>query len=213
MCWKHKKLDLWEKAWKSFVYTMCQTKTCFGERKRLRNKLSHVIMFMVRAQSCCAPPWEWTKWCKTVFATCFLPQSCCAVPQVSGKELWALGPDSNWDLVHINSFKCHYKIWGAFYWLSWGSEVCLVHWVGVTLFLFFIKVWVRREHELTQVWVTRDTNSARHRRCSDKPFPESHGKGGNASNCFYCRGRNCVISPCFSWSPQKLLSLKIAFHK
>lgn len=121
-------------------------------------------MFLVWAHSCCAPPWEWTKWCKTVFATCFLPRSRCAVPQVFGKEFWDLGPDSIWALVHINSFKCHYKIQGAFYWLSWCSEVCLVHWVGVTLFLFFIKVWIRRERELTQVRETHYTNSAQHQR-------------------------------------------------
>lgn len=66
-----------------------------------------------------------------------------------------LRTDSIWALVHINSFKCHYKIHGAFYWLSWCSEVCLVHWVGVTLFLFFIKVWIRRERELTS---ERDTS-------------------------------------------------------
>lgn len=151
MCWKHKKKN-WtsEKKLENHLCTPCARlpkHVLEREKKILRNILSHVIMFMVRAHSCCAPQREWTKWCKTVFATCFLPQSRCAVPQVSGMELWALEPDSIWALVHINSFKCHYKIRRAFYWLSWGSEVCLVHWVGVTLFLFFIKVRVRREHE------------------------------------------------------------------
>lgn len=143
MCWKHKKGDLWEKAWKSLAYTMCQTTK---KKRTFCYILNHVITVCF--------------WCEHTPAALHhengqndarlcLPPVSRPSPAVRCHRCSVKNSGLIWALVHINSFKCHSKIRGAVYWLSWGSEVCLVHWVEVTLFLFFIKVWVRREHELT----------------------------------------------------------------
>ncbi len=151
-----------EKAWPLFVYTMCQTiktRFFFFFLRTLHYILNHAItVFGASALLLCSTV-RMDKMMQDCVCHLFpAPVPLCGTTGVL-QGILGLRNDSIWALVHINSFKCHYKIHGAFYWLSWCSEVCLVHWVGVTLFLFFIKVWIRRDRELTQVRGTHYTNS------------------------------------------------------
>ncbi len=198
------RIKKWEKKLDHHLCTPCARLLRRFRKKKdfaLYIKPCDYCMFLVRAHSCCAPPWEWTKWCKTVFATCFLPRSRCAVPQVFGKEFWDLGPDSIWALVHINSFKCHYKIQGAFYWLSWCSEVFGPLGRGDIVPVFYqsldtLGAWTctsERDtlYKFSSALETFDLQGKK----QASVFTESYGMGGNASNCFCSGGQNCIISP------------------